>query len=209
MWKTKIRLKHKCLFGDNCERAKVTCINISFNAFRKGNSHYVYHFGTVFGDNYSAFLDLLKKDKRTEYVETDARTFFVVEKRAGKVVPGMYMTPELIYFKPVFVDEQGYETWELAAIRKETLMAFIKHFKDAKILSIGKTKLKDIYFPRLSPDFTQHQRDALELAIEQGYYQFPKKTDLNRLSAISRLSKSTFREHLKRAEMKVLGELGK
>lgn len=52
MWKLKIRLKHKCLFGDNCSIAKVTCVNISFNAFKKGKDYYVYHFGTVFYDNY-------------------------------------------------------------------------------------------------------------------------------------------------------------
>jgi len=61
----------------------------------------------------------------------------------------------------------------------------------------------------LSPDLTQHQRDSLELAIEEGYYQFPKKTDLNKLAKIAKLSKSAFSEHLKRAEMKVLGELSK
>ena len=65
--------------------------------------------------------------------------------------------------------------------------------------------LRDIYFPRLSPDLTQHQRDALELAIRRGYYQFPKKTDLINLAKLAGLSKSAFREHLKRAEMKVLG----
>jgi len=209
MWKTKIRLKHNCLFGDNCEKAKVTCINISFNAFKKGNHYYVHHFGTVFGDNYKEFLNLIKKDKRTNYIEIDGRTFIVVEKRPHMEIPGMYVNYEIIYIKPVHVDKNGYETWELASIKKEKLMKFINHFENVEILNIEKTKLKDIYFPRLSPDLTQHQRDALNLAIEEGYYQFPKKTDLNKLSKIAKLSKSTFREHLKRAEMKVLGEMSK
>ena len=209
MWKTKIRLKHKCLFGDNCEKSKVTCINISFNAFKKDKFYYVYHFGTVFGDNFEKFLDLLRKDKRTDYIEIDGRTFVVVERRTEKEVTGMYVNPEIIYIKPVYVNKGGYETWELAAIKKGTLMKFIKHFKSVQILYIGQTKLKDIYFSRLSPNLTQHQRDALELAIGGGYYQFPKKTDLNKLAKIAKLSKSAFREHLKRAEMKVLGELAK
>ena len=51
-------------------------------------------------------------------------------------------------------------------------------------------------------------KKAIELAMKEGYYQFPKKTDLNKLARLARLSKSTFREHLKREEMKVLGELG-
>ncbi|HZX45493.1 MAG TPA: helix-turn-helix domain-containing protein [Candidatus Nanoarchaeia archaeon] len=209
MWRTKVRLKHSCLFGDNCKEAKVTCLNMSFNTFKKGDSYFVFHMGTVFGDNYTKFLALLKKDRRVDYIESDGRTFVVLEKRPEKEIPGMVINNEVIYVKPVKVDEDGYETWELAAIEKEKLMDFINHFKDSEILNIEQTKLKDIYFPRLSPNFSQHQRDALELAIEEGYYQFPKKTDLNKLSKIARLSKSTFREHLKRAEMKVLGELGR
>ena len=84
------------------------------------------------------------------------------------------------------------------------MIEYLSHFKDAEIISIKQTKLKDIYFPKLSPDFTQHQRDALEIARENGYYNFPKKIDLNKLAKKAGLSKSTFREHLKRAEAKVL-----
>jgi len=209
MWRTKVRLKHKCLFGDNCEKAKVVCVNLSFNTFKKGSSYFVYHIGTVLGENYKQFLNLLKKDKRVDYIESEGRTFILIEKRSKKEIPGMFVNYEIIYVKPVYVDKEGHETWELAAIKKEKLMEFINHFKNAEILNIEQTKLTDIYFPRLSPNFSQHQRDAIELAIKEGYYQFPKKTDLNKLAKIAGLSKSAFREHLKRAEMKVLGELGK
>lgn len=207
MWKTKIKLKHKCLFGDNCEKSKVDCIAISFNAFKKGKFYYVYHFGTVFGNNSKKFLNLLKRDKRTDYIEIEGKTFFIRERRKEKEVPGMFITSEIVYIKPVHINSEGYEIWELAAIKKQTLMNFVKHFHNAEILEISQTKLKDIYFPRLSPDLTQHQRDAFELAIKQGYYQFPKKTNLNKLAKIANLSKSAFREHLKRAEMKVLSEM--
>ncbi|MBS3121681.1 helix-turn-helix domain-containing protein [Candidatus Woesearchaeota archaeon] len=206
MWKTTIKLKHKCLFGDNCEKSRVSCVNISFNSFKKGNFYYVYHFGTVFGENSKKFINSLKKDRRVDYIETQGRTFFIVEKRKAKEVPGMYIGHDIIYTKPVYVDNTGHETWSLAAIKKETLMEFIKKFKDARILSIQTSKLTDIYSLRLSPDLTQHQRDAFELAKNQGYYLFPKKTDLNKLAKIAKLSKSAFREHLKRAEMKILGE---
>ena len=116
MWKIKYKLKHNCIFGTNCVRADVVCVNMSFNAFRRGKSYYVYHFGTVFGDNYKKFLRLLKKDKRTEYLETDGRTFIILEKRSSRETPGMYLNPEIIYVKPFYVDSSGYETVELAAI---------------------------------------------------------------------------------------------
>jgi len=103
MWKTKIKLKHKCLFGDN----------------------------------YKEFLNLLKKDKRADYIEIEGRTFVVVEKRTEKEVPGMYMNPELIYIKPVYVDKGGYETWELAAISKLCKSAYREHLKRAEMKILG------------------------------------------------------------------------
>ena len=48
-----------------------------------------------------------------------------MEKRAKKETPGAFINPTLIPIKPVFMDEEGFETWELAAIKKETLTKFI------------------------------------------------------------------------------------
>ena len=45
------------------------------------------------------------------------------------------------------INKEGYETWELAAIKKQTLLDFIKPFKDIEVFNIGQTSLKDIYFP--------------------------------------------------------------
>jgi predicted DNA binding protein len=207
MWKTKVKLKHDCLFGNNCQDAQVSCSAISFNYFKKGSFNYVYHFGTVFGENYKKFFRLLRKDSRIDYIEIEGKTFLIVEKRKEKNVPGMFITQEIIYTRPVLIDTGGYETWELAAINKKTIMDFINRFKDIEVFYINQTTLKDVYFPRLSPNLTDHQRAALELAIEFGFYEFPKKTDLDKLARKSKLSKSGFREHLKRAESKVLGKL--
>jgi predicted DNA binding protein len=207
MWKTKIRLKHDCLFGENCSKAGVVCINVSFNPFKKGGFYYIYHFGTVFGENFDGFLKLLKKDKRVNRMEAEGRTFVVVEKRRKKDIPGMYVTPELIYIKPVYVNKDGYETWELASLDESVILDFIRHFPKCEVVYIKRTALKDIYFPRLSPDLTRPQRDALQLATKEGYYTFPHKVHLDKLAEKSGLSKSAFREHLRRAEMKVLGDL--
>ncbi len=206
MWRMKIKLKHNCLFGSSCEKAKVDCVNVSFNVFRKGKNYFVYHFGTVLGKNYKEFLKLIKKDSRTHYLESDGRTFLAIEQREGREIPGMHITPEFIYVKPVHVYADGSETWELAAIKKETLMDFVRHFKQAAIVFLEQTKLRDIYFPRLSPNLSPGQRDAFELAKKEGYYEFPKRITLDTLAAIAGVAKSTFREHLKRAERKILSE---
>ena len=211
MWIAKLRIKHDCIFGNRCEKYNISTSIISFNPYQRNNNIFIEHFGTLHGSskNINKYLNDLKKDKRVAYFEREKNTFFVLEKRKRKETPGSFYQQELIYVKPVIVDTRGVETWEFAAVKKSSLMKFINSYKESKILSITKTKIKDIYFPRLSPDLTQHQREALDLAIKEGYYEFPKKINLEKLAQISKLSFSAFREHLKRAEKKIIGELSK
>lgn len=206
MWKAKLRIKHDCIFDDRCRKYEAEVSVTSFNPFKKNNNYYTYHFGTVVGDNAQKWLNDIKKDKRVNHIEIDGSTFFIIEKRANRETPGEFYTPELVYIKPVTVDKNGWETWELASIQKETIMKFAKKIREYELVSIGKTELKDIYFPRLSPNLSPQQKKALHLAMKEGYYEFPKKADLEQLAKLSKVTRGTFREHLRRAEKKILGE---
>lgn len=206
MWKAKLRIRHDCIFDDRCEKFQVECSVMSFNQFKKGKYYYTYHFGTVVGDNPKEFLEDIKKDKRVDKIEIERSTFFILEKRTERKTPGMLFSPELIYIKPPLVDKTGWETWEVAALDRKMLVNFSDKVKNCKMVSIEKTHLSDIYFPRLSPDLTQPQRKALILAMKEGYYNFPKKIDLEGLAKLAKVSRATFREHLRKAEKKMLGE---
>lgn len=54
---------------------------------------------------------------------------------------------------------------------------------------------------RLSP----RQRDAFELARRRGYYAYPRNTTATALAEALGLSKTTYLEHLRKAEAKLLG----
>ncbi len=211
MWITKLKIKHDCIFGNRCEKFGVSVSIISFNPYIRNNDMFIEHFGTLYGSQkqINKYLSDLKKSKKVIHLEKERNTFFVLEKRRRKETPGSYYRQELIYVKPVAVDSKGMEIWELASIKKSSLMDFINSYKQAEMLFIRKTKLKDIYFPRLSPDLTNQQRNALELAKKEGYYEFPKKITLERLGKISGLSFSAYREHLKKAEKKIIGEISR
>jgi predicted DNA binding protein len=56
---------------------------------------------------------------------------------------------------------------------------------------------------RLSP----RQRDALELARTRGYYEYPRATTARALAAELGVSKTTFLEHLRKAEAELLGAI--
>ena len=64
--------------------------------------------------------------------------------------------------------------------------------------------LTDIYFPNVMPQLSKSQKKALELAYEKGYYTYPRQISIKGLAKIAKLGISTFQEHLKRAEGKLI-----
>lgn len=59
--------------------------------------------------------------------------------------------------------------------------------------------------PSLST-LSHRQREALRLAIQQGYYEWPRESSATELAAKFGVNKATFLEHLRKAEAKLLGE---
>lgn len=53
-------------------------------------------------------------------------------------------------------------------------------------------------------DLSERQREVLALAIENGYYESPRRCDIDDLAGQDRANKSTVGEHLRRAESKIL-----
>ena len=54
------------------------------------------------------------------------------------------------------------------------------------------------------PKLTEKQEKAVYLAIKSGYYEYPRKTDVKGLAFKEGLSFSTFQEHLRKAENKLI-----
>jgi len=212
MWITKLKIKHDCVIGNRCEKFQVTTTGTPFNVFIENDITHSPQVQTLQGDakDIKEFLKDLKKDKRIINLEVEGNTIFFIEIRKEKIPSTFYHT-KLIFVKPVFVDKEGYEYWEVASWKRTILTDFIasleKEIKNVKILKIEETKISDIYFAHLLPDLTSHQKRALELAFEEGFYAWPKQTDFGKLAKLMKISVPTFREHLKRAEKKLMPDL--
>jgi predicted DNA binding protein len=94
----------------------------------------------------------------------------------------------------------GYEIWTIAAPKKTALKNAIE-----AIRKLGSLKL--LYIKKSSFDgynLSKAQDRIIRLAVDQGYYSWPKKTTLGNLSKIIGVSKPTAAEHLRKAEIKVI-----
>jgi predicted DNA binding protein len=150
----------------------------------------------------------IEKDKRLNNLEMEGNmvVYTIVAKKGASHLQ-MYLSPELIFVKPIMVKPDGLEYLEVAALRKQVLTDFLKiaqKWVHIELQKISKEKIRDLYVPHLMPDITESQKKAITLAYKNGYYSFPKKMDIARLAEIAGLSPSTFQEHLRRAEQKLV-----
>ncbi|MBI4983037.1 helix-turn-helix domain-containing protein [Candidatus Woesearchaeota archaeon] len=211
MWIAKIKYKHDCILGNRCKKFKVTLQSLVFSVFKdKGkviSSSLSYMAGKE--KNLNAFINDLKKDKNVSKLERKGRIFFLLEKAEIKAVK--FYTPKLIFIKPVLMDEEGYETWETGSWKKEEVARFVngvkKDIKQFKLLKFHQVKLDEIFFPRLMPNLTEKQKEAMELAINEGYYKRQKSIDLRKLAKLMKVSLATYHQHLRAAEGKLIPSL--
>lgn len=208
MWIAKFVIKHDCILGNRCERFKVTLQSVNFSVFKKSNSWVTSSMHCMSGNpnNIDLFVRDLGKDRDVLKLERKGNIFFLLEKAKDKAV--QFHNPKIIFVKPVLIDDKGYETWEVGSWDKQELLCFTNHvrrrFKDFRVVKLVSVKMDNVFFPRLIPNLTQKQRHAIESAISNGYYQTPRKVGLRKLAKINGLSLSTYQQHLRAAEEKLI-----
>tara|TARA_Y100000310_G_scaffold335400_1_gene417368 strand:+ start:574 stop:1224 length:651 start_codon:yes stop_codon:yes gene_type:complete len=211
MWVAKLRLRHDCIIGNRCRKFNVTIQSLDLNEEKKGGMILTSSIHQFIGDikNVKRFVVDLRKDKRTKYIEWNGNTLFLVETMKNK--PVSEFSKKMFFVKPMILDNQGYENWEVASHQREILVKFIKKVKpiveEFELLSLINTKLQNIYFPKVMPKLTDLQKKALELAIKEGYYEVPKNTNLRELARLSKVSLATYQIHLQKAESKVIPDV--
>lgn len=216
MWVLKLQLKHDCILGNRCIKFKCRSLGYPLEYYQEKGFTYFLHLETLYGeeDDIKRFLNDLKKDKNVQNIEVFNNTIFFLYKSIKSKMPSQAYLKKIIHIKPVFVDKAGIETWEIGSWDRENINEFIRQIKNStyrldffKILSIKKSRLSHIYFPQIMPNMTKNQKKALQLAIENNYYDYPRKIELRDLAKMMKRSLSTYREHLRIAERKMMESL--
>lgn len=213
MWVLKIKIKHDCTIGNRCEQYKVISYSMILGNWKGKEYSFTSERHTLEGDPQQVrkFFDDIKKDKKVTNLEISGNTMFFIGK-SKKRIPSSFYTQKMFFTKPVFVDEQGYEYWEVASYDRSVLTEFLnelekQHYEHFEMLQFKNIKLDNIYFPAIAPDLTEKQKEVFELAVKEGYYDIPKRMDLKKLAKLMKISVATYQEHLKRAEAKIIPKL--
>ncbi len=209
MWLAKFKIRHKnCLLTPKCVRHNVVDLVYVLNSW-KDLQHYYYtelHILQGSEENKKKFCRDLKKEKTIIKVEQQGNYLFTLNREPlKKQYYSPVFDPRLLQPKPIIVKPDGYEYWEMACWDKKPLMEIrnVPVFQ-VKVLSIKNAAVKDFYLPKIYPQLSPKQQVALELAVQEGYYEYPRKIGLELLAKISKVKRQTFNEHLRRAEKKLV-----
>ena len=209
MWVIKFKNWHKnCLFRPRCIKYQVTDCIYLINAWKEKNHYYYTQLHILLGkeENKKKFIKDLKKEKSFAKFEQKGNYIFTLNKwPAEREYYDPLFDRRIIQVKPCVQRTEGHEDWELASWDKQVLMKVldVPVFK-IKIKSIQNKKLENIFLPHIYPDLSPKQKEAIELAVKEGYYEYPRKIDLETLGRIANVKRQTFQENLRRAERKLI-----
>ncbi|MFA6073420.1 MAG: helix-turn-helix domain-containing protein [Candidatus Woesearchaeota archaeon] len=211
MWVLKLKLScENFLLGSLAHKFNVDLTGYSLGYYKDKNNLYLTTAGLIIGDdkNKKKVINYLKKNKQFVYFETNGDFIVNVSKQPLYLEP--VYNPKFIRSSPDFISREGYHIWEIASWRKDDLLPVIdiaKKYYGGKILKLKKEKLTTISFTSFLPDLSDKQKEAFDLANAEGYYFFPRKTNMHKLAKIMKVSYSTYQEHLRKAESKLIPDL--
>jgi len=121
-----------------------------------------------------------------------------------------------LYQSPT-IYRHGWEHYTIVAFDSNDVRALLGDLRsDREIELLSKTSISETQIPhsmlapasQLFEDITDRQLAALQLALESGYYEQPRKTSLRYLADQTAVARSTYEEHLRKAENKLLTNAG-
>jgi hypothetical protein len=213
MWRLKIKLEAKNQFlGNLAIKYKVSITGYPLSYWKDKKNLYLMQAGFVFGEEKN--IALLKKEikKLREILEIEWAGDFALMVTKQPLFTEPVYNPKIIRPSPVIIHQEGYHIWDLASFDKKALnkvIDFAEKHLGAKIISFKEEKISNISFTRLLPELSDKQKKALEIAINNGYYDYPKRVKMESLAKIMKISYSTYQAHLKKAEGKILPEIFK
>ncbi len=209
MWVAKFKIWHKnCLLRPKCVKYKITDFVYLINSWAEKRKFYYTELHILQGkeENKKKFIRTLKKEKTIKKLEQEGNHIFTLnEEPLEKQYYSPVFDPKIIQVKPVAQRTDGYEDWQLACWDKATLMKImdVPVFK-VELKSIQNIKLADVFLPHIYPKLSPKQKEAIELAVNEGYYDYPRKKYLDQLAKILKIRRQTYQENLRRAEKKLV-----
>jgi hypothetical protein len=213
MWVARVQARaDKMLIGGIAARHGVTVTGYPISSYPRDGSIYSVVAGVVFGepDAKKGFLKDLGSVKGRVLRFEKHGDFFIALLKEPRWAAAAFYNPFIVFIRPAVIRPDGIGTYELGSWDRKELERFVQALKSYRFATLSRITYEDvtnIAFTNLLPELSTNQKHALELAVRHGYYDYPRRIGLMELARFMRTSLSTYREHLRRAEKKVMPKL--
>ena len=212
MWVARFTVTHQgSLTSPLTKKHNVTMLAFPMNSYLEKNKIFITTGHYILGEeeNKKAYFNEAIKNPRV--LEHDLSgdlliyTFWAPSKNTH-LQP--YITPQIFFLKPITIRPDGIQRFVLGSWKKEKLTEVLEKIKPNtitfKLKSLKQEKVSDLFIPHIPPPLSKKQKQVFNLAYLMGYYKSPKKTNLEKMAKKAKLSPSTFKEHLRKAEEKII-----
>lgn len=219
MFELELKLRHRCPWS-NLSRKFPTAKYLLWDNFQKE------FLDIRFNDQkdwlkMSTELEALARNKGSRILRkaTDGKSYqFTIMtcacRRKGSTLD-MIMESDCLFVPPILI-ENGTETYHAVGFDKGASGRLLTKFQslgDAEIARkkrVGAETLEQTSFiPLLDPlsNLTGLQLSALATSVALGYYRLPRRTSMGKIAATLKMPRTTFQEHRKKAETKLMAAL--
>lgn len=195
------------LLGAACKKFKVSVLAYPLSVASTKRDLDVY-FTLIMSGNPTAkgeFFKHIKKQERIGGLERKG-DFILGQIKEKKTTQPLYRH-NLLHIEPIQIDEKGHETWTVGSFNDKAIEDFVKQMEtyfNSKLLKLNSQKEPNVSILTVYPKLTSLQKQALQSAIQMGYYEYPRKSELKEIAETMRLSYSTYHAHLRKAEKKII-----
>ena len=196
------------LFGKYTKKNNVSIVVYTNSYSMQTDGSFVNGSGVIIGKDKDVrnFIEDMKSDERVVALENEDN-FAVFSVSEPPKVQAIFDS-RFIFVKPPIFNFKGEYIFEIASINKKNLVELMnllksKNFK-IRFKKLKKVKLSQIQTSYIYPNLSKKQKECFQLALNKGYYNYPKDITLNELADIIGISYSTFQFHLRQAEKKIM-----
>ena len=211
MWRLKYEYIHDdCKYTPLTKKLDVAVLTFPLNNFMKKGLLHLTAIHVLIGNqrNVKKYISYLKKISIKYELINNNIIFTLITIERNTIYYKSFYNPTIIYPTPM-MHKTGKEYVEIASWDRSVLANILKELeknkntKFLKVLSFKHEKLKDVFLLKTIPKITKKQRKVFEFVVQEGYYNYPRKKNLDEISKMMNLSKSNLHEILRRAESNI------
>lgn len=212
IWVAEFRVWHESSHAMHLTKElDVTVISVYLSLYEKNGRIFINKVFSVNGPDAAEYIRRMNvPHPRYEVHHVDGNyVFFSIPLDPQSISYHALVLDEKTFFVRPFILRGGFEYWTVASWDKKALTRLYKKLEktgeksNMALLSIKNSPI-DLFVPDALQQLGTVQARVLREAVREGYYGYPRKTSLKTLSKKLGVSPATLREHLRKAEAKIL-----